>query len=139
MNNTETKLSDICKKNKWYVQKLNTHTSTGFGTNQVSDFLVANNKGVYAIECKERKNYFYMNDLTQSLQMKKLLKKSNKFIPFVLLNFYGVDKLFLFPYRDFLYFKNSIKFKNGKQKKGINSNDVPLHYLIKWQDINKVI
>ena len=140
MNKTETKFKKICDKNNWFSIKLNTHNINGFGYDQVSDFLVANNNGVYVIECKERKGkYFYLKDLTQSLQMKKLIKKSNRLKPYILLNYYEYNKLYLFSFQSLEIIKLNNKFSNGKIKKGFNYKDIPNGYLIDWNDINKVL
>jgi len=135
MNNTENKFIKVIRNNNWFGIKLNPFTSSGFGVNQIADFLVANNKGVYVIECKERKgNYFYLKDLTQSLQMRKLLNKSNKLIPYILINFYEKNKIFLLTKRQLMNIRKELK-----NKKGLNIKDIPKEYLITWNNINKVL
>ncbi len=133
MNETETLLSNQCRKLNWYCRKLNTHTIMGTGTNQVSDFIICNNKGIYFIECKQRKEYFHLKDLTQQKEMFLLNKKSKKAKIFILLNFYFYEKLYLISYNDWILFLKSFK------KKGLNHKDLPEKYLINIKNLENLL
>lgn len=135
MNATETSFKRYCDKKKYFCRKLQTHTATGEGTKQVSDFIVCNNEGVYFIECKERKERFSIKDLTQYADMLLLRKRSNCVHIMVLLNFYVKGGVYMFTLEEYLDFINYTTFKSGKQKLSLTAKDIPDKYKYSFKQL----
>jgi hypothetical protein len=136
MEITEKKFKDWCNKNKYYCKKLLTHTSQGKGGNQESDFLVANFKGVYFVECKERKgDLFEFEGLTQERKLKLAMKKTDKIKSYILVNFIEHKTLIFLSLENYLQLKETSKFSNGKQRKSINVKSIGLDYKFTWLNL----
>lgn len=136
MNKTETKFKQYCDKKKYFCRKLHTHTATGQGTNQVSDFYVANNNGVYFVECKERQGKsFELDGLTQFADLLLLNSRSNKAKIKILINFYDINKVIFIDFTDYINIIKGLTFKNGKSKKSINVNDFNINNVFTWKTL----
>lgn len=137
MNKTENKFKKHCDKKKYFCRKLQTHTATGHGTEQISDFYVANNNGVYFVECKERKGKsFELKGLSQLSDLLLIRKKSNKANIFILINFYDLNKIIFIDFENYLRLIKDLKFNNGKLKKSINIKDFPERYIYNWKSFD---
>jgi len=136
METTETKFKKWCTKNKYFSKKLSATNDGGFKNRQESDFLVANFKGVYAVECKERESgRFSFQDLTQLKKLKLLEAKTDKIIPVILINFINEKTLVKLSLTDFIQLSDTVMFKNNKLKKSITLNDIPEKFKFNWKTL----
>ena len=109
MEKTEKQFSNWCKKNKFFSKKFLTHTFTGKGGNQESDFMIANDKLVAFVELKERLGgRFNINDLTQYRKLKALERKSTIILLFVIINFEKEKTLVKLSLKEFEEFSSLI-------------------------------
>jgi len=133
VNKTEAKFKEWCDKNKYYCQKLQTHTSTGNGTKQPADFLVANFEGVYMVECKQRSgDLFVFDDLTQEMKLNILNKKTDKINVIILINFIKHDVLVKFRLNEYL----RIKAYYTNSRKSINVKNINKKFKYSWKELS---
>lgn len=137
MNKTENKFKNYCTLKKYFCRKLQTHTATGYGTCQVSDFIVGNDNGIYFVECKERAGKsFEFEGLSQMTDMILLSKRSKKALIYILINFYNENIIVFLPLNEYLTLMDNASFNNGKKKKSININDFPDKYKSTWKTLD---
>lgn len=130
MNKTENKFSKWCKKQDWFCKKINTGTYTGHQSKQEADFIVANDIGVWFVECKERKGKsFCLNDLTQYRKLKKLISMGTALKVKILFNFYEEEVLVLLNLNEYEQLTRSLL------KKSFNLGDIRPEFKFTWRTL----
>lgn len=84
-----------CDKNNLFCKKFLTHTKTGYGNKQESDFLVVGDK-IYFVEIKEVNNDYNIFDtkrFTQYRKMKLAVKKNKNINCLLFINYIQKNKL----------------------------------------------
>lgn len=136
METTEKYFKRWCTKQSIFCKKFLTHTLTGNGGNQEADFLVANNKNVYFVECKERHGtLFEFEGLTQEIKLKLVTKKTSQIKIYILVNFIEYNIIFFISFQEYLQLKDTSKFLNRKSRKSFNIKEIPQKYLFTWKTL----
>jgi len=135
---TEKKFGNWCKKKGYYNRKLQTGNDSGHRVSQDSDFIMANNKGVYLVECKEcNGEYFDKQRFHQFYKLKLVKKKTNKIKCYLLINYVKHKTIILLNLSQ--YIKHLEKLEKGLIKKSrrrsFKVTDFNDKYKFTWKEL----